>query len=242
MVQALVPLNDLVKAKTRLSGLLRPSERRALAQAMVEDVLGVLQQHPRVRRVVLVSDDPGAHLLAERYGAVHWSEQQLGVSGLNAVVAAATQKMLAQSAGTLLVLHGDLPLLSAADIDAVLASQGETGGVTVGCDKNRTGTNLLAFSAWPDADFCFGPESCSAHLRLLEQAGIPAQVIYRDGIACDVDEPEDLADLLGSQGRCGEHTRTFLERDDLAVRIRLALETLSLSSRGAPDLPGEVGP
>ena len=34
MTQALVPLKDLVEAKSRLSGLLRPSERRALAQAM----------------------------------------------------------------------------------------------------------------------------------------------------------------------------------------------------------------
>ena len=42
MAQALVPLKDLVQAKSRLSGLLRPSERRALAQAMAEDVLAVL--------------------------------------------------------------------------------------------------------------------------------------------------------------------------------------------------------
>ena len=40
-VQALVPLKDLVEAKSRLSGLLRPTERRSLAQAMVEDVLSV---------------------------------------------------------------------------------------------------------------------------------------------------------------------------------------------------------
>ena len=42
MAQALVPLKDLVLAKTRLSGVLTSVERRALAQAMVEDVLDVL--------------------------------------------------------------------------------------------------------------------------------------------------------------------------------------------------------
>ena len=43
MAQALVPLKDLVEAKSRLSGLLRPSERRALAQAMAEDVEAALE-------------------------------------------------------------------------------------------------------------------------------------------------------------------------------------------------------
>ena len=36
MTQVLLPLKDLVKAKSRLSGLLSPSERRALAQAKSE--------------------------------------------------------------------------------------------------------------------------------------------------------------------------------------------------------------
>ena len=44
MAQALLPLKDLVQAKTRLGGLLRPSERRALAQAMAEDVLADWRQ------------------------------------------------------------------------------------------------------------------------------------------------------------------------------------------------------
>ena len=41
MAQALVPLKDLVAAKSRLSGVLSPAERRSLAQAMVEDVLAL---------------------------------------------------------------------------------------------------------------------------------------------------------------------------------------------------------
>ena len=66
MAQALVPLKDLVQAKSRLAGLLRPSERRALAQAMAEDVLNVLANHVNVAGITLVSDDPGAGLPAVR--------------------------------------------------------------------------------------------------------------------------------------------------------------------------------
>jgi len=68
MAQALVPLKDLVQAKSRLAGLLRPSERRALAQAMVEDVLSVLSRHKDIVRVTLVSDDPGARHCAGHSG------------------------------------------------------------------------------------------------------------------------------------------------------------------------------
>ncbi len=39
---ALLPLKDLVQAKTRLGGVLASHERRALAQAMAEDVLAAL--------------------------------------------------------------------------------------------------------------------------------------------------------------------------------------------------------
>ena len=77
MAHALVPLKDLVTAKTRLSGLLRPAERRALAQAMVEDVLTTLVEHRQIERVTLVSDDPGAGLLACKYdidGQSHFAD------------------------------------------------------------------------------------------------------------------------------------------------------------------------
>ena len=120
MAQALVPLKDLVQAKSRLAGLLRPSERRALAQAMVEDVLAVLSRHQDIERITLVSDDPGAGLLAGKYGIDCWQESSLGCSGLNAVVDQASERLLASADGILLVLHGDLPRLTAADISAVL--------------------------------------------------------------------------------------------------------------------------
>jgi len=111
MAQALVPLKDLVDAKTRLSGLLRPAHRRALAQAMVEDVLTTLVAHPLIDQVTLVSDDPGADLLACKYQIDYLDERSLGVRGLNPVLTAACESLLAASEDTLVVLHGDTPAL-----------------------------------------------------------------------------------------------------------------------------------
>jgi FO synthase len=112
MAQALVPLKNLVQAKSRLAGLLQPSERCALAQAMAEDVLQVLSSHASITRITLVCDDPGAELLAQKYGADCWSERSLGGSGLNALIQSASERLLIDAADTLVVLHADLPLLA----------------------------------------------------------------------------------------------------------------------------------
>ena len=89
---------------------------KELAQAMAEDVLTVLQAHAGIARITLVSDDPGAGLLAQKYGADCWSEKSLGCRGLNALIQCASVRLLGGGQVPLLVLHADLPLLGAADI------------------------------------------------------------------------------------------------------------------------------
>jgi 2-phospho-L-lactate guanylyltransferase len=227
MAQALVPLKDLVQAKSRLAGLLRPSERRALAQAMAEDVLSVLLGHPAIARITLVSDDPGAGLLAQKYGAQCWSEKSLGARGLNALVQCASQRLLAGGEEPLLVLHGDLPLLTEDDISAVLAGQHGLGGLIIGCDRLGGGTNLLAFNAASMPRFCFGAGSCAGHLASAYNAGVPVHVLQRPGISVDVDEAPDLQCVMG---RLHLHpvgnTARLLYNTELGARVLLALATV----------------
>jgi 2-phospho-L-lactate guanylyltransferase len=228
MAQALVPLKDLVQAKSRLAGLLRPSERRALAQAMVEDVLSVLSRHPGIDRVTLVSDDPGAGLLANKYAIDYLAENALGCSGLNAVVQLVSTRLLADSDDTLLVLHGDLPLLTGADISAVLQCQRQLGGLVIGCDQLGAGTNLLAFTAQSAPRFCFGVDSCANHLASARSAGVPVQVLRRPGIGLDVDEPGDLQAVMAALDCDGAgKTSDLLCGSALGARITLALATLT---------------
>lgn len=228
MVQALVPLKDLVEAKSRLAGLLRPSERRALAQAMAEDVLTTLTAHPGVSGVTLVSDDPGANLLADSYGADYWPEQSLGCRGLNALVRCASERLLAASAGQpLLVLHADLPLLAAADIDAALDLQCAGAGLVIGCDRQGIGTNLLAFDQGCVPDFRFGADSCARHRASAREAGFPVDVLHSPGIALDIDEAGDLGCLMAelpAQARL--KTAQLLYNTPLGGRVQAALGTL----------------
>ena len=229
MAQALVPLKDLVQAKTRLAGLLRPSERRALAQAMVEDVLAVSSRHPQISRVTLVSDDPCAGLLASKYRIDCWPETDLDCHGLNAVVQRASERLITEVDEPLLVLHGDLPLLTAADISAVLDCQQRLGGLVIACDQQGSGTNVLAFDRASVPVFCFGVDSCARHLAAARSAGVAAQVLQRWGTATDVDEARDLAVLMAAlDGDSVGETAGLLRDTRLGARIQLALATLCI--------------
>lgn len=225
VAQALLPLKDLVEAKSRLAGLLRPSERRALAQAMAEDVLGVLSGHPGIAQITLVSDDPGADLLARKYGADCWSENSLGCRGLNPLIQCASERLLAcAEESVLVVLHGDLPLLTAQDISAVLDSQRQLGGLIIGCDRQGKGTNLLAFNAASMPDFCFGADSCAGHVASASQAGVPVHILQRTGIGVDVDEAQDLKCVMEQLHlRSASNTAQLLNNTGLGARVTLAL-------------------
>ena len=230
MTVALVPLKDLVQAKSRLGGVLCPSERRALAQAMVEDVLDQLGAHPAIRRVVLLSADPGAALLAARYHVEHWTDAELGGGDLNQLLGQACARLAAEGEAPLFVLHADLPLLAPADIDAALAAHIKDGAVVIGSDRRGGGTNLLVLPAAPRIALAFGRDSCARHRAAATAAGLPVVQLERTGIQMDVDDAEDLGLLqreltarrfdsrAGSQaGRTG----ALLVDTDLGRRVAL---------------------
>ncbi|MCR9104017.1 MAG: 2-phospho-L-lactate guanylyltransferase [Gammaproteobacteria bacterium] len=236
MVTALVPLKDLVMAKSRLSGVMTPSERRALAQAMAQDVLAVLAAHPRIDSTVLVSDDPAAGLLTEHYRMVAWSEASLGVHGLNRVLQAACGRLTASGAGagTVLVLHADLPLLEAADIERVLDEQGRTGGLVIATDHEGVGTNLLAFGERYTPHFRFGINSRQLHEQDALRQQIPVSVLTSAGLSGDVDEVRDLQAYLQQAGAgSGSKTASFLRSAPIAGRLALTLAQLAAPADAA---------
>ena len=63
----LVPVKNLVDAKQRLSPILSPQERFALAQAMCEDVLQALARWQSRPAVAVVTNDSFARDLAARF-------------------------------------------------------------------------------------------------------------------------------------------------------------------------------
>jgi 2-phospho-L-lactate guanylyltransferase len=225
---ALLPMKDLVQAKSRLGGVLASHERRALAQAMAEDVLTALAGCEDLAGVLLVSDDPGAEMLADKYGADMLPEARLGATGLNGVLAAAFDLLAARGADIVAIIHSDLPLLTAADVEALLARMARPGiDVVIAPDRRRDGTNLMLSRTDRRPEFHYGSGSCPAHQAAAQEAGLHCELHPLPGIALDVDQPADLIDLWQqvSQGRGGRHTRAFLAQPDIARRLALLADT-----------------
>jgi len=216
-VHVLVPLKPLGEAKSRLAGLLDAGERRALAAAMAEDVLAVLAAHPSLATVTLITDDPAALQLAEQYNLRVLTERDLAAQGLNDVISCGLARLNLHCSDRVLVLHGDLPCLHGADIEAALGLLETTDTLVIGSDEAGVGTNLLAFSAGRAPTFEFGPDSCARHRA---QAPSRASVLYRPGIALDVDEPLDLLALVRAP-HVGTRTRRYLQQTGLAARLPL---------------------
>lgn len=225
---AVIPIKDFVNAKQRLSGVLSPSERRALSQAMAEDMLACLQGASGLGGVLLVSDDPGADLLAYRYGADIIREAG-GSCGLNAAIEQAAQWLLAAGASQMLVLHGDLPLINLPDIDTLVASASETGRpfVHMVSDEQGTGTNALHCSLPAPISFSYGENSLAVHQQACQSKGMQPRLLALARLALDIDTPHDLQQLVGLiSSECAGKTAAVLQDYGIDKRIStMALDT-----------------
>lgn len=225
MLWAVLPLKDFVNAKQRLSGVLAPHERRRLSQAMVGDVLTVLASHPAIDNTLIVSDDPSAELLAEHYGVAYWNEASLGVKGLNDVVSKIAANLQSKGIEQMLVVHGDLPLLSADEIQQMidLHSNSEKPAITLVSDRHGKGSNCLLCSPPQAISFHYGEGSLHKHLLVAETNGVIADVITFDGASCDVDEAEDIHCLLGryraSKTTIDKQTVNYLKSSGITRRL-----------------------
>ncbi len=191
-VRIIVPHRGLAAAKTRLAPVLDIGEREALAQRLLERVLRVV--HEACDDTVVIS--PSAALEPVVIASGGRLVVQHGM-GLNAGLEQARVEALADGITTLVVLHGDLPNLTADDVRALIAAAPGPKGVAIAPDRGGTGTNGLAMEP-PDAiGFAFGIGSRAAHAALAERAGLPFVEVHRPGLAFDVDTPADLARWLG---------------------------------------------
>lgn len=228
MMWVVVPLKDFTKAKQRLSGCLTPSERRGLFQAMVEDVLAVLSSHTGVDNLVLLSDDPAAYLLAEHFSAQCWSEREFSEAGLNPLLTAAMQRIAALDAeAELMIVHGDLPLLTHVELNLLLDThRSNKQQLTIANDRHGLGTNVLICRPSDGLPLAYGENSCNLHLQHAERLQLKAAAITLDGIAIDVDCRDDLLLLLdyvataAADKSIAENTLKFLNDSGIAQRIQ----------------------
>jgi len=215
-IWGVLPIKDLGDAKTRLAPALTPDERRTLFRAMIEDVLSALTSVASFEGVMVVTRDPEATVLAERYGARVLREPEN--QGQTAAVMAAARTLAAEGVDVLCAVPGDIPLIAADEIEAVLAVHGAAPAVTIVPAWDRRGSNCMICSPPDVIAFSFGNDSFVPHQASARATGASLRIVEQPGIALDVDNPPDLAMLAGRPGPSRAHD--YLSASGIAERLR----------------------
>jgi 2-phospho-L-lactate/phosphoenolpyruvate guanylyltransferase len=188
----IVPHRGLEHAKTRLASVLEPDQRAEVAERLLRHVLGAAVSTGF--EAVVISPDGELEPLVRASGARLTVQHGLG---LNAGLREARVEAMAEGVTRLAVVHGDLPDLDAADLNALLEPLGPVGPtVAIAPDAADTGTNGLALSPPDVITFQFGVDSFNAHRGAAIRAHARTVIVERPGLAFDVDTPADLAAWL----------------------------------------------
>jgi 2-phospho-L-lactate guanylyltransferase len=200
-IVAVIPVGALERAKSRLGEVLDAEERRDLVISLLELTLAAANDTRRIAETLVVTPDDEVAALAGGAGARVIRQSDRGLNnGLDEARAAA----LADGATALLVLPADLPGVTPATIEAVLATLDEEPAplVAIVPDRHGRGTNSLLLSPPGVIDFAFGGDSRVAHRHAAAAASI--RVVELDGpLSLDIDTPEDL--LLVQTGELQVH-------------------------------------
>ena len=204
-VWAVVPAKELAQAKRRLAGRLDPKQRRAVAAAMLEDVLRALAEVPRLAGIAVVTVDPVASALAARFGARVLADGAR--TGHTRAVTAAARRLAAEGKGTILTIPGDVPLASPVEIETVIEAHRPAPAFTIVPAHDEKGSNAIMCSPPCAVPLRFGDDSYVPHLQAARRCCIEPTIVRLPGLALDVDNAGDLVAFCAAAS--ARRTRTF---------------------------------
>ena len=177
-----IPVKPFPAAKRRLGAVLDDEARAALGRRLAE------------RTVEAVAKAGGRPLILSADKAVTEWARAIGVdvlldegSSLDEAARMAVSYVRRQS-DAWAILHADLPVLTAGDLEEALKVVGSGGAVVA--PSSDGGTSLIG-SSLEAFEFSYGPGSFHRHLAALVDHE-PVVIVNR-GLALDLDTPDDLA-------------------------------------------------
>jgi len=188
---AILPVKSLRQAKSRLARALKAPTRAALVRAIFSRTLDVITQVERITHTVVVSRDPTILELArQRPNVTALAEAE---AGLNPAITQGAIWARDHGAGSIVIVPVDLPLLSVADLDAMLDLALEERCVVIAPDRRDDGTNVMLVRP-PDAlRFSYGSASFNTHRAQAAANALCVHVYRSPSSGLDLDVPDDLA-------------------------------------------------
>jgi 2-phospho-L-lactate guanylyltransferase len=174
----------LCGAKSRLASILSPQERELLAFSMLEDVLEAVSG---LGKVTILSR-PGIDV--SRFAIP--LEVVMSDLDLNQALNAFLQDVVREGwQEDLLIVMSDLALLTREDLTGMVKTEGDV----VLAPGRGGGTNMILVRN-PQFRTCYEGVSFPRHLDQARMQGLEAGIFYSYLAGCDIDEPQDLAEVL----------------------------------------------
>jgi 2-phospho-L-lactate guanylyltransferase len=213
-IWAVIPVKETAGAKQRLGDAVPRALRPGLALAMLEDVLAAVVHARGLAGIAVVTLDPAAQALAQRYGARIVTDDARG--GHTAAVAAAARILEAEGRSGMLQMPGDIPLVGADEISLLIALRRAASSFTIAPSHDDFGSNAVLVCPPTAVPLTFGDDSFFPHLRTAMACGIKPLIVRQRGIGRDIDRPEDVAAFARLRSRT--RAQAYLDRHDLAQR------------------------
>lgn len=196
MNAVVVPVRSISDAKRRLSDCLTSVRREQLALSMLADMVREIARSAAVDRLVVVTSDDRFLVHASELGAEVFDEGEAG--GLNAAVSKAAQQLERQGVARALIIPGDVPLIQAAEINVLFATDSRRFPVVIVPSLSGEGTNGLLLSPPSVLQPRFEGASRSAHRDECTKEGLRFLELDLDGFKLDIDTVDDLVVLKGA--------------------------------------------
>jgi 2-phospho-L-lactate guanylyltransferase len=204
MIFCIIPAKPHAEAKSRLAPVLSDAQRIKLSRWLLERTVRLARAV--VGHVVVVSRDRAVLAEAEEQGAWGLPESS---PGLNPALTQAARFAQARGASGILVLPTDLPCLTVSNLESILSLGGGAGlkpaphatpVLVIAPCRHGTGTNALLMRPPDLIPFAFGPDSFALHRAAARAAGVEPMVYRSQGVAFDLDTPQDWESGIWKQG------------------------------------------
>ena len=105
----------------------------------------------------------------------------------------AARRLAREGCDGMLVVAGDVPGITVAEVEALLASHRRSRGLSIVPARDRKGTNAYIATPADAIAPAFGEGSFARHLLAGRAARLEPAVLPLPGIGFDLDHPEDVA-------------------------------------------------
>lgn len=199
-IRAIVPAKPLNRAKSRLSPVLSPEQREALARVMLSHTLQTLKQVQGVSDIFVITRDSAAVALARDHG-VKTLQEGSGTPSLVASLTAATQVAKVSRMGGVLIVASDIPFIQVNDLDTMIQMARKSlkpSCVVIAPDRRFDGTNAMLVRPPGAIPYRYGVGSYGHHVEEARKVGADLIVYKSPTLALDIDVPADLQDYLSA--------------------------------------------